>query len=157
MADLTEIFVAVVITTLLGLGVGPLVSGLVQQPKHPEAIDDEVWKVMVERGKAGMWIGFFERFVSLISFWIPAYTIVGGWLAFKLAAKWEAWKNVIRVPETMEGVSQLAWYRARVAYGSWLLSRFLVGTLVNVLIGAVAAYCGRHSSDFVLWLCSRNA
>lgn len=150
--QLLEIVAAIVITVILGLGVGNLIESVIPRPNRPKPIKEEVWKAMDKRVYTGKWIGFFERLVSLMSFWIPAYAIIGGWLAFKVAAKWEVWKNIIRVPDSLEGIPQLAWYQARVAYGSWLHSRFLLGTLLNVLIGAISAYLGQHVWQFLGWL-----
>jgi hypothetical protein len=43
-------------------------------------------------------IGFFERILFFAGFCLEQYTIIGGWLVFKLGAKWEVWKNIIAFP-----------------------------------------------------------
>jgi len=60
-------------------------------------------------------------------------------MAFKVASKWESWQNVVRVPDTLTepNVSQLELLRARRQWGAILYTRFLCGTLVNVLIGVL--------------------
>lgn len=152
MENFIEAIVAIGITIVLGLSVRCLVEGAVPKPIRPSLVDEDAWQGITERVHTGKWIGFFERLLLLMSFWIPEYTIAAGWFAFKVAAKWEAWANIIQVPTTIDGIPQLAWYQAKKRFGSWLLSRFLVGTLVNVLIAAVAAYLGRHTFEFVGWL-----
>jgi hypothetical protein len=147
-----QILVGVVVTLVLGCGVGTIMDLLIPRPDRPKALKEEVWNAMTQRVQTGKWIGLFERLVSLIAFWIPAYAILGGWLAFKVAAKWETWKNIVQVPASLKGVSELAWYQGRIAYGSWLFSRFLVGTSLSVLVGAIGAYCGKNSVEIFKWL-----
>jgi hypothetical protein len=93
---------------------------------------------------AGDWIGFLERMLAFVAFWQDELTIVAGWFAFKLAAKWETWKNIVQFPDTLPGTDVVDYLRARNALGSWLLGRFLLGTALNVLIGFVAAFVGRR-------------
>lgn len=150
--ELGQIFVGVTVTLVLGCGVGALLDILVPCPVRPKTLKEEVWNALSQPVHTGKWIGLFERLVSLIAFWIPAYAILGGWLAFKVASKWETWKNIVQVPASLKGVSELAWYQGRIAYGSWLLSRFLIGTSLSILVGAVGAYCGKHSLEFLKWL-----
>lgn len=83
------------------------------------------------------------------------YIMVGGWLAFKMAAKWESWKNIVQVPDNLDGVTPLNWFKAREALGSYMFARFLIGTLLNLLIGLVSAYVGLHFYEFVYWVCSK--
>jgi hypothetical protein len=163
MNQIIQIIVGIVVTLLLGESVRRLLNFAIPRPNRPTYFNKMVWDAMYKPDDAGRWIGRFERLLILMSFWIDTYAIIGGWLAFKLAAKWEAWRNVIKIPETLdEGIAptegvvpSLAWYEARVTYGSWLLSRFLVGTVLSVLIGAVGAYAGKHSLEFADWLCGR--
>ncbi len=151
MNTLIEFIIGLVLLVLLGFFVRPFLKAVIAEPTAPEGLKEEDWKKIVERSPGGAWIGLFERIISLVAFWDVQHTIViiGAWLAFKVAAKWEVWKNVVQVPNTLEGVQDLKWYQARNALGSWLLVRFLVGTLVNVLIGALAAYAGLHSSEII--------
>jgi hypothetical protein len=62
---------------------------------------------------------------------------IGGWLAFKIAAKWEVWKNIHKFPDkfTDDPSNILDELRARNEIGSITLSRFLIGTLGNILVG----------------------
>ena len=154
MYELLSILVAIAVTVLLGLGVGKIIDTAVPKPAPPDGLDSALWAAMDWRVHTGGWIGCIERLLVLMAFWLQQYAIVGGWLAFKVAAKWEVWKNIIRVPDAMDDVHPRVWYQARVSYGSWLHSRFVLGTLLNVLIGAVGAYVGNHLWNLVSWLCS---
>jgi uncharacterized membrane protein YeaQ/YmgE (transglycosylase-associated protein family) len=153
--QLIEIGFGILITIVLGLGVTPFIEKKVPKLEKPDSIKDEDWGAITKRSGAGEWIGFFERILSFISFTVSEYAIFGGWLAFKLAAKWEVWKNIVQVPSNLEGISPLVWYQVRKAFGSWILSRFLLGTLMNALIGAIGAYSGRYCCEYFGWLCSR--
>ena len=97
--------------------------------------------------RTGRWIGYLERFLALASFWIPEHTIIGAWVAFKLAAKWEGWRNIVQFPDKLEGTTQLDYLRARSELGSYLITRLLVGTFANILIGLVAWYVGTNSFE----------
>jgi hypothetical protein len=124
MENFIEAIVAIVITIVLGLSVRCIVEGAVPKPIRPTPMDEETWNGITEPVQAGKWIGFFERLLLLMSFWTSQYTIVAGWFAFKVAAKWEAWANIIKLPATIDSIPELTWYRAKKQFGSWLLSRF---------------------------------
>jgi hypothetical protein len=158
MENFIEAIVAIGITIVSGLSVRCLIDGAVPMPNRPDPLDAKDWQAIIERTDTGKWIGFFERLLLLMCFLMSEYTIVAGWLAFKVAAKWEAWTNIIQVPNTIENIPQIIWYRAKKQFGSWVLSRFLLGTLVNILIAAMAAHLGRHTFEILAWLCTvRNA
>ena len=145
MSETLRIILAATLTVALGCAVGQLLSLATSKsrPTPPTGVDQAVWNKILDWKNGGLLIGLFERFLALASFWIPAHAILGAWLAFKLAAKWESWANVVKVPQTLPKVSDLDLFRARRQLGSHVLSRFLLGTLLNVLIGLVASYFGR--------------
>lgn len=149
---LAEFLFGIAVIVLLGSGVETFLKKVIPQPECPKALKKEAWDALSKRVHTGSWIGLFERLLSLVAFWIPAYEILAGWLVLKVAAKWESWRNVIQIPSHLRGVSDVAWLEGRVAYGSWLLSRFLVGTLLSVLIGAIGAYAGKHFWKVVDWV-----
>lgn len=151
MNTVSEFIIGLTLLILLGFFVRPFLKAVIAEPKAPEGLKEEDWEKIIERSPGGTWIGLFERIISLLAFWDVQHNIVilGAWLAFKVAAKWEVWKNVVQVPRTLEGVQDLKWYQARNAIGSWLLARFLVGTLINILIGALTAYAGLHSTEII--------
>ena len=143
----------IVIATALGFGVNRLLSAAAPQPARPEQIPAEVWTQIVLRTPGGKWIGALERYLSLAAFWTENPSLIAGWFAFKVAAKWEVWRHIVQVPSALEGIPPIEWYGIRSVLGSWVLTRFWLGTLVNVLIGLAAAYLGSHTYDFFgrLW------
>lgn len=89
-------------------------------------------------------MGSFERILIFFAVWIQEYEIIAGWFAFKVASKWKVWSNVIKVPESLpeskDNISILSYLKARRAWGARILSRFLIGTITNILIGFIVAY-----------------
>jgi hypothetical protein len=88
-------------------------------------------------------MGILERFLVLAAFWIPEWAIIGGWLAFKLASGWQTWANIIKVPSEFPGVPPLQYFLWRKQLGAYVYSRFIIGTLLNILVGLLAWYIGR--------------
>lgn len=113
------------------------------EPRAPAKVDDEAWKGVIWTGKkedyvGGRWIGRFEVFMFLAALSFDKQIIIGAWLAFKVATKWEVWRNVVRVPETLKCSEEISWLQSRTAWGTWLLNRFLLGTIGNLAIAFVA-------------------
>ena len=152
MVTVIKFTIGLSLSILLGYFVKKLLIKLVPEPQQPEGLDNAVWSILTERIDSGKWVGFFERILCLVAFWIGQFTIIAAWFAFKLAAKWEVWKNIIRLPDILDNTSQLLWFDARRKIGSNLLARFLLGTLINVLIGVTAAYLGKHPSALAIIL-----
>lgn len=153
MEEFVEIATGIAIATGLGSGVRYLLSSAAPQPARPDQIPVEVWTQIVERTAGGKWIGALERYLSLAAFWTENPSLIAGWLAFKVAAKWEVWKHIVQVPPALEGIPPIQWYGIRSLLGSWILTRFWLGTLVNILIGLAATYLGLHTYDLIGWLC----
>jgi hypothetical protein len=136
----------------LGFIVSRILSSATPAPEIPkDKIPAEAWNQLTKPGTGGKWIGTLERFLSLAAFWTGNPSLVAGWLAFKVASKWEVWKNIVQVPPGLEGISAVDWFGIRHVYGSWILTRFWIGTLANVLAGLVAAYLASHSDAFWFW------
>ena len=132
-----------VVAVLLGwLIVRRVLSKSAPEPACPEHIPSGIWRQIVALGAGGKWSGALEQLLALTAFMHGDSALIAGWLAFKLASKWEVWKNIVQVPASMDGVPTNDWYAARSTLGSWLLTRFWIGTLTNILIGLVAAYLG---------------
>lgn len=110
----------------------------------PSGVALAEWQTVV-RGSgstAASWLGGLEcclAYIATLLFHQEAAAVIGGWLAFKVASKWESWQNVVQVPDTLgEPVSSpLDSLRARRQWGALLYTRFLIGTLLNVLLGAL--------------------
>lgn len=90
----------------------------------------------------GAWLGILERILSFIAFYEEAPVVIAGWLAFKVASKWQVWTNVIKLPKELGEAKEddLSFVRARRYWAQMLLMRFLIGTLSNVLIGMAIAF-----------------
>ena len=113
--------------------------------ERPIGMSDEQWRGLWQIAKGGCIVGHLERILYFIALLFnPVY--IGGILTFKIAAKWEAWKNIVQVPQKkLEGFpSELSYFIYRKKLGSRLLNRVLVGTFSNILF-AVVGY------GFYLW------
>lgn len=144
MESLLAIATGVALATVLGCGVRSLLDIAAPKPRAPEPFSCEQWAQLIE-SSGGPWIGALERYLSFAAFWTGNPTVILGWLTFKLAAKWEAWKNVVQVPSALAQVDELKWFVIRRVLSAHLLSRFLIGTLVNVLIGWFCSFIGRRT------------
>lgn len=122
---------------------GRLIKAAAPRPERPNFVGWLHWEDLLGRTSGGLWIGRLERIVFFIAFMHGKESVAAGWLAFKLASKWEVWRNVIQVPTKIAAVSDLDWFVARNNLGSWLLVRFWVGTLTNIVIAAGAAAAAR--------------
>jgi hypothetical protein len=129
--------------TLLGRTVSALVDyGAQEPPSRPRLLPQQIWGDHTSSDGSGSFFGFLERTLFFIAFWTDGVTLAAAWLAFKLASKWEAWKNIIRVPEKIEDGNASEWFEATHTFGSWILQRFWVGTLLNILFALAAVGFG---------------
>ena len=137
-----------VVTVLGGWLLVDVALRAVVQANRPERVAPVHWECIIESvdeaaeggyGAAGEFLGALERILYFIAFWHGAYVLIAAWLGFKVATKWQSWSNLlsnIDVPELpdfphIEAVNRL---RAR-RYLGWRLSqRFLIGTILNILI-----------------------
>lgn len=92
-------------------------------------------------------LGTMERLLFLFSFAADGAAPVGaGWLLFKVAAKWESWSNIIKVPGDEKAEPPLP---ARNVWGTKVLSQFLVGTLANIMVGLIGAIVMKTVPDLL--------
>ena len=113
-----------------------------EKVEAPSGVPAAKWNLVVKDSTGGAWIGRIETllvYVLVLYAKTDAALAIGGWLAFKVASKWEAWSNVVKVPDLFDGSSQLDSLRARRDWASTLYGRFLIGTLLNVLTGTIVA------------------
>lgn len=117
----------------------------------PKAIPQEDWnRVVAWKSEATAVIGLLETLLCYLAVALAddqsAFVAIAGWLTFKVASKWEVQSNVIKVPEILavNGVDPLEWLRTRREWGWTLYERFLVGTLLNVLVGIAIASIVRY-------------
>lgn len=132
-----------VITLVVGEWVGQWLKQLRDsrgQIPVPSASTAERWKHLAENQdrSAGRVLGLLERLLFFAAFSARAPEIVGGWLAFKVASKWNVWDTIVAVPDTLPGADPLDYLAARLDWASRQLMGFLIGTILNVLIAYVA-------------------
>jgi hypothetical protein len=134
--------VGLIVAILLGRGV-KLILDVVSSEidcRPQDGIGTEKWiKIISPVGKGGgEWIGFLERILFYIAVISLYPQLILGWLAFKVASKWEVWQNIVKVPETKDQDNNLS-VTGRRAWGDRVLQRFLIGTLGNILAGFLGA------------------
>lgn len=141
--ELSALTIALVFGIPATFGVRRVVRAATPTLDKPTGIDQVTWSNLVARTSGGPWIGGLELYLAIAAFSLGGETLVAGWLAFKLASKWEVWRNVVQVPSKLEEIPDLQWYGIRSAIGNYVLVRFWVGTLANVLGGLAAAVAGK--------------
>ena len=142
---------------LVGLGLSLLarfpVSLLIRRvkdgipPISPSLEMKEKWAALTadpESDKSGRVLGDLERALFFLAFWYTSWELVAAWLAFKVAAKWEAWSTTGALPEALPNTDPLSYLIARRAWASQRLMAFLIGTLANVLVAFVCVLVGKH-------------
>jgi hypothetical protein len=148
--DLAEFLIAVVVAWLCGFGVTCAVDrASPQYPEAPNGIEPAKWIEIANPKRAGGKIGTVERLLILAAFWAGEPTLIGAWLVFKIAAKWETWRNIIQVPATLGEPSEVDGLIVRRALGNHIMARFLVGALANIFAGFIAWKDG--SNAFEVW------
>ena len=91
-------------------------------------------------------LGRLECAFFYLSIFFGEYILVGGWLALKVAAKWQVWQQIIQVPNKIDkNTDVLEYLKARYVWGTRMLYSFLIGTLANIL----AAFAGIFISKII--------
>lgn len=140
-----QVLIGLLAMLILGLGVKPLMD-YAKRSMHlppPSARLKAQWVALTKGNEGGRVLGYLERFLFFGAFWAEAQIVVGAWLAFKVASKWNAWSNIVAVPQAIEGLDPIDYLIARRSWGSHLLMTFLIGTLSNLIIGFLAVEIGR--------------
>lgn len=132
------------VTLGLGLGAGPYVrwAGKSIPLGLPLTADEKLrrqWDELIAGDEGGKFVGSLERVMFFAAFLIDAPLVVGGWLAFKVASKWNAWTNITVVPKEVKGMDELDLAIGRRRWSSHVLTSFLAGTAYNILAGMVGA------------------
>jgi hypothetical protein len=149
--------VGLAVTLLLGLAVKPLLQ-LAQQKSElipPSSRLRDEWSSVTKGDEGGGIVGHLERPLFFGCLWFHADLLIGAWLAFKVASKWNAWSNVTAVPDQIEGVDAFAYLASRRRWASNVLTTFLVGTLANILVGGAGVVVGRYGLEFARLILSR--
>jgi hypothetical protein len=134
------------------LGVKQLVIWLRKQIEVPSISNipeiQSGWNDLISReDKGGQWIGHIERLALFaVMFFAPsdAPAAVGVWLAFKVAAKWEAWHHMGHIPDEIKDVDPLRLAFARRIWAAQGYATFVVGTSVSVLLAVGGAALARY-------------
>lgn len=131
--------VGLMVTVFLGFFVNPFrkwaTEKLLSHPA-PTGIGDEEWMKTIkpDSARASSSLGLLERILFFSSLALAIHEGIAMWLVFKVAAKWESWNNIIKVPNDFGQSSQpVDGLRARNAWGTYVLSSFLIGTIANIL------------------------
>jgi len=95
-----------------------------KEPENPQETDWPTW-----------WLGVFERLLFFGALWIDAGIIVVGWLALKVASKWQSWREADPARDRDRDLRILV---TEIGY-----LRFLIGTAMNVIAALVGVGVGR--------------
>ena len=107
---------------------------------EPFGVSPLAWDLATRTPSAlsGITIGVLERYLFFGGLLANIPEVIVGWLAFKVASKWEAWHNIVQPPASNEHLDPIEFLRARHLWGSRVLTRVLVGTVANILLAGLA-------------------
>ena len=141
-----SLFVGIAALGVFGFGAGFLnrsVKALAPLRSPTDAIAEK-WSILTASDGGGLSQGEWERALFFVSIWIDAHLLVGAWLAFKVASKWQVWSGVVALPKELPDVDPLDYLIARREWGARTLTTFLVGTAYNIVAAVVAVAIARH-------------
>ena len=147
--DAISLLVSAVVVIIAGEFVGWLLD---LHTNNLRVVKDTEGKVAKERwakfeggGKA---VGRLERLLFCFALLVGYPSFIGGWLIIKVAAKWDTWSHVVMLPRLDVEDLDNARFEDRQRFGTWLLSRFLLGLLYNIAIAIIGVwayvYVRRH-------------
>ena len=138
-ASATGIAAGLLVTALFGWGCEKFLklSVTVKFPPHFDVAN-------IEKGGGGKQLGVLERVLFFGSLWLGRYEVAAGWLAFKVAAKWAAWQNIMKMPDQIFKDDIWMEFKNRNMVGSYLVGRFLNGTLYNIICAAIGWTVGTN-------------
>ena len=140
--DLIPFLGAIIVVALLGFCTGPLMRWATDPIRPPDS-----WKDFLAAGRV---IGVMESFLFTLAIIVGYPIFIGAWLAFKVAAKWETWAHVVRLPEVASQDLNSSEFEIRARFGSWLHARFIIGVLLNIIISVIGAWCYLQLQQFVV-------
>lgn len=132
--DLLPLLGSLIVILALGLLVGPAVRYLTDHIRPEKSWKEDVLA-------AGRPIGLLETIIYMFALISGNPAFIGGWLVFKVAAKWENWAHVVRLPELTTLDLNSPEFENRAKFASWLHSRFLIGVLLNIIVSVIGAWC----------------
>jgi hypothetical protein len=142
------LFSGLAVTMGGGIGVWTLLKHFRRKTRIPRisktfrnALIQARWIRLVRHpDRSGIWVGHMERFVFFCSLLLLRHGgagVVAAWLAFKVAAKWEAWNHMAFVPDEIRRVPPLLLARARRIWAAQGYATFVIGTWTNFLLAAL--------------------
>lgn len=103
-----------------------------------ETINKELWTEAIRKPvKGGEIIGHIERTAIFLACLLKVPTLIGAWLVFKAASKWDVWQNITKFPKELKHADQLDFLRARRQLGSLTNQSFIRGTLLNIVFAVI--------------------
>jgi hypothetical protein len=137
--------IGVVVTVVLGFGVGPLVRCVqrsIGTPEPPTPALSPQWDKLMKLNTGGAWIGRLEGLIFFASLWVQNWwPILSAWLVFKLAVYWQS-SNYAAFPLDPPSVEAANYIVAKRQLGANHVATLLVGTAANIvaaLIGVAVA------------------
>jgi hypothetical protein len=130
-----------ILTLLLGLLTPRFLKYVDKQVQIdlPKDFDSETWKKIfkVPGKKSAARIAILERTLFFFAFWSGHPELILGWLVIRVAAKWDSWANITKVPTKLKPASEHDWLIARKNWAARTMQRFVGGQLLNVLWAAL--------------------
>lgn len=151
-----------VFTFVAGFSVRPFlrwIRALIPVPEiSPDPFLVEWWgKLRAHPKWSGIWVGILER---IVFFWAllleKRWEAVGVWVAFKVAAKWEAWNHMGYVPDKPDdkgSVPSMVWAHARRVWAAQGYATFVVGTAANLLLAEIGVLIATNGGSAISWIC----
>ena len=129
------LIVSVVAVYIAGEFVGKFINRYTEELR---VVEDKVKWAMFDAG--GRAVGRLERLLFYFALLVGYPAFVGAWLIFKVASKWDTWSHIIMLPRLdIEDLSDPR-FEDRQRFGTWLLSRFLLGVLANIAIAVIGVW-----------------
>jgi hypothetical protein len=133
LADPLDHLAAYFIGLLITIFSGPIIEPIL---KNKDWIDQPP-KSVPPKSKGGAIIGTLERVVFFCALAAGFPTFIPAWLVFKAASKWDLWQNIIKIESEKDKHIKL---EARKLWGSYVYMRFLIGTLLNILLAGLGIF-----------------
>jgi len=112
---------------------------------------EQGWKELRRAKEGGRIIGWLERTLFFVALLQPSTNagslVIGGWLTFKLGAKWQIRSHLLTMPDSLPDTNDVDYLIARTRLASHIFVTFIVGTLANILlalVGVGVTAFGRH-------------
>jgi len=150
------VFIAVILAYLVGEFMAYIVRRY-EKFSAPNGVEQEEWSSIFKSPDGSLplnrIIGYAETISYFLVFSLEKPELIGGWLAFKVASKWQAWSTIIRLPEKIGETKVLSYIEAKNKIASHTLQRWFLGNILNILAGAFAAMSAASGWGFLSSVC----